>query len=151
MGFQDSSIGAGDPRRNARRVAAGALAAALLVGAGPLAAQPRTDPATQSSSRQGVTVKVTPRIPDDGSGKWEFAVVLDTHTRELGDDLVGSATLVTDDGRRLKPTAWTGAGPGGHHREGVLGFSVHPPLPRSFELVIARPGESTPRVFRWKQ
>ncbi len=80
---------------------------------------------------------------------WNFAVVLDTHSQELGDDLVEAAVLVTDDGRRIKPLSWKGAPAGGHHREGTLEFKAPKPSPKLLELRLQRSGEPDPRVFRW--
>ena len=127
--------------------------AALMFAAAPLAAlaQASADAmATQSSSDQGVTVKVTPKLIGSPDRRWEFAIVLDTHSADLNDDLTQSTTLTTNDGRTFKPTDWVGAGPTGHHREGVLAFEVPPPRPGAVELKIARPGEPTPRTFRWQ-
>jgi hypothetical protein len=104
----------------------------------------------QSSTEQGVTVKVTPKTIGTADNRWEFSVVLETHSADLSDDLVRSASLTTDDGRTLAPATWTGAAPGGHHREGVLSFDVPAPRPTSIELKIVRPGESAPRTFRWR-
>ena len=106
--------------------------------------------ATQSSNEQGVTVKVTAKSMGLVGSRWEFAVVLDTHSADLGDDLAQSAILTTDDGRTFSPTGWLGAPPGGHHREGVLAFDVPAPRPGGIELRIDRPGESAPRTFRWQ-
>ena len=119
----------------------------------PLVALAQTIPdatATQSSREQGVTVKVTAKLMGLVGNRWEFAVVLDTHSADLSDDLAQSATLTTDDGRTFKPTGWLGAPPGGHHREGVLAFDVPAPQPGAIELRINRPGESAPRIFRWQ-
>ncbi len=124
-----------------------ALTAATAVA---LAQTSPAAPAMQSSAVQGVTVKVTPKTLGQGGGRWEFAVVLDTHSGDLSDDLVQSASLTTDDGRTLKPLGWTGAPPGGHHREGVLAFEVPAPRPATVELRIVRPGETAPRTFRWQ-
>ena len=127
--------------------------AALMFAAAPLAAlaQASADAmATQSSSDQGVTVKVTPKLIGSPDRRWEFAIVLDTHSADLSDDLIQSASLTTNDGRTLKPVNWTGAAPGGHHREGVLAFEVPAPRPTTIELRIARTGESAPRTFRWQ-
>ena len=126
--------------------------AALMLGAapGPAQAQDGAAAATLSSSARGVTVSVTPRPPAEGSGRWEFEVVLDTHSADLGDDLVQAASLSTDDGRVLKPMGWTGAPPGGHHRSGVLSFEVPPPRPKAVGLSISRHGEDSPRTFRWQ-
>lgn len=113
---------------------------------GQAAAQPAG--ATQTSVARSVTVKVTPaKLATSG---WEFAVVLDTHSEDLKDDLVNAAVLVVE-GRELQPIAWEGAPPGGHHREGVLRF----PGPQTgaaavVELRLSRPGESAARSFRWE-
>jgi hypothetical protein len=93
---------------------------------------------------------VTPKAIDPSDNRWEFTVVLDTHSAELADDLVQSARLTTDDGRSFEPAGWTGAAPGGHHREGILVFDAPAPRPSSIELKIVRPGESAPRTFRWQ-
>lgn len=141
------------PSKDRLRIAGCAAAAALVLAAAPGVALAQAGPnatATQSSTEQGVTVKVTAKAIGSLDSRWEFSVVLDTHSADLNDDLVQSASLTTNDGRTLKPTSWTGAGPGGHHREGVLAFDVAAPRPTTFELRIARPGESAPRVFRWQ-
>lgn len=118
-------------------------AAAWSAGAGAQA-QP---PATQSSADRGVTLKVTPKSVGPAS-ELAFAVALDTHSAELDDDLVKSAVLLVD-GNELRPVSWTGAGPGGHHREGVLKFPALPQAPQVIELRIQRTGEPAARVFRW--
>lgn len=141
------------PRRFKERLAHWAVVAALALSAAPLAAlaQAGADaPGPQSSVDRGVTIKVTPRSLGAADDRWEFSVVLDTHSADLSDDLAQSATLITSDGRTLKPSSWTGAGPGGHHREGVLTFDIPAPRPTAIDLKIARPGESAPRSFRWQ-
>ena len=141
--------------QNFRRVRIGGwILAAMLGGAiAPLAALAQTSAdavATRSSSDRGVTVKVSPKLIGSTDKLWEFAVVLDSHSAELSDDLAQSASLTTSDGRTLKPVSWTGAPAGGHHREGVLAFEVPAPRPSTIELRIARRGESAPRTFRWE-
>ena len=141
------------PRNDRVRIAGWVTVAALMLAATPWAAMAQAGPnatITQSSTDRGVTLKVTPKSIGSQETRWEFSVVLDTHSEDISDDLVQSATLTTGDGRTLKPTSWTGAGPGGHHREGVLAFDVAAPRPTMIELRIARPGESTPRTFRWQ-
>ena len=141
------------PKRYTARRAGWAAAAALLLAVAPLAVVAQATaaaPASQSSVDRGVTVKVTPKAMGAADGRWEFSIVLDTHSADLSDDLVQSASLTTDDGRTLKPAGWTGAAPGGHHREGVLAFDVPAPRPASIELRIVRPGESDARTFRWQ-
>jgi len=122
------------------------LAAAALVIAGAAFA---AELETRSSSAAGVTVKVTPKDVAPGSATWAFVVVLDTHIRDLSDDLVKTSVLLDAQGVRYAPLAWEGAPPGGHHREGVLRFKALTPAPQAIELQIRRPGESAPRSFRW--
>jgi hypothetical protein len=106
--------------------------------------------AMQKSTANGVTVAVTPGKFAAGAKTLDFAVVLETHSQELSDDLVKSAVLVDDRGNEVKPLAWDGAAPGGHHRSGVLRFPAMEPRPQALELRISRPGEAKARTFRWK-
>src|SRR5512134_4163486 len=56
----------------------------------------------------GVTVKVTPRSLATEAPVWEFAVVLDTHSVNLADDLARSSVLIDAQGRRHAPLMWEG-------------------------------------------
>ena len=81
--------------------------AGLLMATVSWVARAQTNPAAtaeRSSSEQGVTVKVTAKSLGLPGSPWEFAVVLDTHSADLSDDLIQSATLTTDDGRTFKAT-----------------------------------------------
>lgn len=132
----------------ARILAATAIAWGLAVGA--VSAQaPAAGAPTQSTSAKGVTVKVTARNTAADADTWVFTVVLDTHSQDLSDDLLQSVVLRTDDGREIKPSAWKGAAPGGHHREGTLEFAAPKPQPKSVELSMQRAGEAEPRRFSW--
>lgn len=122
------------------------LAGAALVIAGAATAG---NLETRSSSASGVTVKVTPAQVAPSAQTWEFEIVLDTHSGDLSDDLVRNSVLIGPEGARHAPLAWDGAGPGGHHRKGVLRFKAPQPAPGSIELQIRRSGESAPRSFRW--
>ena len=104
---------------------------------------------TRSASAAGVTVRVTPTQVAPGAATWEFEVMLDTHSQDLSDNLVRNSVLVESNGAKHAPLAWDGAGPGGHHRKGVLRFKALQPAPEAIELQIRRPGESAPRSFRW--
>ena len=106
--------------------------------------------ATRTSSARSVAVKVTPQNVAGDTKTWSFAIVLDTHSAELNDDLVKSSLLLDSAGGRFTPVAWDGAPPGGHHREGVLRFKPVSPQPQSIELQITRTGEDAPRSFRWQ-
>lgn len=133
--------------------AGGMACAGLVLAAVPWGVMAQASPeafTTQSTSDQGVTVRVTPKSVGSPDSRWEFVVTLDTHSADLSDDLTLSATLVTDEGRTFRPVSWQGAPPGGHHREGVLAFEVPAPRPGVIELRIARPGEAAPRIFRWQ-
>jgi len=127
------------------------LAAGLAAPPLPVAAQGSTAalPA-RVSSEKGVTVTVKPGSFVGDAKTWNFEIVLDTHSQDLSDDLVKSAVLVDGEGREYAPTGWDGAAPGGHHREGVLRFNPVSPPPQAIELQIRRPGEASPRVFRWQ-
>jgi hypothetical protein len=130
-----------------------ATIAALLIASSLLPARAQNIPgvlAAQSSTETGVTIKVTPKTIGPSVGHWEFSVVLDSHSADLTDDLVQSARLTTDEGHSFEPRSWTGAAPGGHHREGILIFDAPTPRPSSIELKIVRRGESAPRTFRWQ-
>ena len=106
--------------------------------------------AVQKNSSGGVTVAVTPQNLAAGAKNWDFNVRLDTHSQELNDDLVKTTTLIDDKGGRHAPVSWEGAGPGGHHRDGTLTFNAISPQVKTIELQIQRPGESSPRSFRWQ-
>lgn len=123
------------------------LLAAVLVASGAAAA---AELGTRTSSVAGVTVKVTPKGVVPGAAAWEFDVVLETHSQDLGDDLVKNSVLVYASGTRQAPLSWAGAPPGGHHREGVLRFKAEATMPDAVELQIRRPGEPAARSFRWK-
>lgn len=105
--------------------------------------------APQVDRAGGVTAKVTPRTLARNAPTWEFAVVLDTHTQELSQDLARSAVLVDAHGARHAPLAWEGSAPGGHHREGVLRFK---PLAQTDTVVLELSGiGGVPvRTFRWQ-
>jgi hypothetical protein len=117
-----------------------------LIAVGALAAELTS----QRNSASGVTVTVVLQELAPSTKTWDFNVVLDTHSQELTDDLVKTATLFDDKGTRHVPISWEGAGPGGHHREGTLKFNAISPKPQNIELQIQRTGETTPRYFRWQ-
>ncbi|HEY0845080.1 MAG TPA: hypothetical protein VGE12_06910 [Noviherbaspirillum sp.] len=121
-----------------------ALLIAFSLSDAALAAQPLDQ---QTSNREAVTIKATP-LKVDGP-VWEFEVVFDTHSQELNDDMLNAAVLVSPDGSQVKPTAWNGDPPGGHHRKGVLRFDALNPRPDVLELRLSRAKEKTPRSFRW--
>jgi hypothetical protein len=80
-----------------------------------------------------VEVQVTP-LRLDATGA-TFLVVLDTHSVDLGVDLVASSTLSVG-GTDWPSGRWDGAKPGGHHRDGELRFSAAGPIEGRAELTI---------------
>ena len=121
------------------------LSAILFAVAGAQAASKLTP---QSSREGGVAVQVTPLTT---SGKaWEFEFSINTHSVELSEDLAKAVLLVADGGAAYAPVAWEGAPSGGHHRKGVLRFKAISPQPQAIELRLQRPGEASPRLFRWQ-
>ena len=123
---------------------AGALALAL-VGSADASAQ--SAPAAQTSSGGGVTVTVTPNTVAADASRWQFEIVVSTHSVELSHDLVQLAALIDAAGRRHAPLAWDGDPPGGHHRKGVLSFR---PLGSVEEVTLLIREVGMPeRVFRW--
>lgn len=121
------------------------LCAAALYASGAAAAEL----AQQSSQAGGVTISVKPTDVSATAATWQFQVVLDTHTGDLGDDLARTATIVDAAGRQQPALGWEGDPAGGHHRKGVLRFKALSPRPDALELRIARAGETAPRTFRW--
>jgi hypothetical protein len=121
-----------------------------LVLAMLLAGAAQAQLATQKTVEGGVTVAVTPGNLGADAKIWDFAIVLDTHSQDLSEDLASSAVLADAQGNESKPLAWEGAAPGGHHRSGVLKFNAITPRPQAVELRISRPREGKARVFRWE-
>ena len=123
--------------------------AACVITAMSLAPAAAAESGMQKNSQSGVTVGVTPADLSAAAKSWDFKLVLDTHSQELNDDLIKTAVLLDRSANSYVPVAWEGAGPGAHHREGVLRFKPIVPRPASVELRIQRVGETKPRSFRW--
>ena len=120
------------------------LALAFLAIRG-LAAWQDTNPATTTSSGAAagptydsktvesgaVTVKLEPqRIDASGAA---IKLTFDTHSVDLGFDPTRVAHL-TVDGQAWTATAWSGDGPGGHHRSGTAEFAAAGPATGTAEL-----------------
>lgn len=101
------------------------LASIVLVGCsgddGVEAAAGTSTLPTRTVDTGEVTVEITP--VDITAGGASFTVVFDTHSVDLDLDVADTARLVVDGAEWTAPT-WDGAGPGGHHREGTLGFDA---------------------------
>lgn len=102
---------------------------------------------TKTDEQGQVTVKVTPQTLNGAA--WKFDVVFDTHSVELDQDPTQIAVLIDDQGKEHTPSAWEGAGPGGHHREGVLVFEAISSASASVELKIKDVGGVPERSFQW--
>ena len=114
----------------------------------PAAAVTGADLPARTVSQSGVTIEAKPKTL--GAQAWVFELTLSTHSQDLKDDLVKSASLVIDGGQAMAPIAWEGSPPGGHHRKGELRFKAPTAQPAEIELRVTRPGEAPPRSFRWK-
>jgi hypothetical protein len=126
------------------------VAVACLIAVAAASSALSAEMATQKNTGSGVTVAVTPQNVSPEAKTWDFRIVLDTHSQDLKDDLVKATVLLDGSGARQSPLSWDGAGPGGHHRAGVLRFRPPAARPQVIELQIQRTGEPTPRTFRWK-
>ncbi len=104
--------------------------------------------AAQISDARGIKVTVILENSALAAKDLEFRLILETHTRALGDDLAKSAVLIAD-GKQYLPLGWKGAPPGGHHRKGWLRFKAIIPQPRALELQLRLAGEPSPRSFKW--
>lgn len=102
----------------------------------------------QTNEQDAVTVTVTPIDLGVDSKEWKFDVVMNTHSVELDQDMVKATILIDNPGEEYKPVRWEGAGPGGHHREGVLVFAPIKPYPQHLNLIIKGIG-GIDRPFAW--
>jgi predicted small integral membrane protein len=59
------------------------------------------------------------------------------------------SVLLDDMGNSHQPTAWEGAEPGGHHREGILKFDPITTKIKSLTLKIKDIGGISERAFQW--
>ena len=96
-----------------------------------------------------VTIRVTPVEFGKNATVWKFQIIFDTHSGSLDDDILMVATLADNKDNIYKPITWEGAGPGGHHREGVLTFNAIDPLPPFVELKVKNVGGVAERSFKW--
>lgn len=104
--------------------------------------------APQSSNEREIKLTVVPKNIRAEAKTWDFEVALETHTRDLNEDLLKSSRLITG-GKEYLPLRWEGAPPGGHHRKGLLRFEAIAPLPASVELQIRLQGDVSSRSFKW--
>ena len=121
---------------------------AVLFGTLPLFAGPSFE--ARSNDKAGVNIEIKPKPIEPSATVWEFDVTMNTHVKPLTEDLTAVSVLVKDNGERVKPIAWRGDKPGGHHRKGVLQFPAGSGPPTIFELQMAGVGGVELRTFRWE-
>jgi len=129
----------------------GVLALAML-GAAALVVGLRADASTyemKSNSENRVRVDVRPVQLEPGRPV-KFEVRMNTHSADLGQEMVAVCTLKDNNGREYKPTAWQGSPPGGHHRKGVLEFPNLADNSESITLVIRAIDNVPERIFNWR-
>lgn len=126
-----------------------ALAVTIVFSYAPDEVSAEMSYAPQTSDERGVKVTVTRQSIPNEANIWNFEVILETHTRDLGDDLAKSAVLIAD-GKQYLPLDWQGAPPGGHHRKGWLRFKAIEPQPRSIELQLRLAADTLTRSFKWQ-
>ncbi len=126
--------------------------------------------ATRTDGQGGITIKATYATPayfkaapnDPLVGKVDlernivFAIVLDTHSGDLGGyDFVKNVILRNDRGQQVAPVRWVATADGSHHRSGGLIFPktdqagrALEPQAKTLELVVRNLG-APERVLRW--
>jgi hypothetical protein len=92
----------------------------------------------------GLVVTVTPKHVDATGA--EFSVAFDTHTGAPGIDVAARSALVVGGTPWVNP-AWSGDGPGGHHRFGTLRFRAAGPARGAANLSIG--GLDQPLDVSW--
>jgi hypothetical protein len=130
-----------------RRLPALAGETSELQGASPTAGW---EGQSQVSDAGAVRVRATPVTLGDDATTWDLIVSLDTHSVDLGHDLLQVARLRCDQGIEFQPLAWEGSPAGGHHREGTLRFEPIDHESQYLELVIRDVGQVPERSFRWE-
>ncbi|HBG74703.1 MAG: hypothetical protein A2X25_11770 [Chloroflexi bacterium GWB2_49_20] len=108
---------------------------------------------TRTDQQGAVVVAVTPLNFDQPGETLDFQVSLETHSVDLGMDLVTLSTLVTDTGLVDQAILWDGEN-GGHHVSGTLSFPASvegkPVLEGATKLILTIKDVDAPeRVFIW--
>ncbi|MEW6670683.1 MAG: hypothetical protein AB1427_03220 [Thermodesulfobacteriota bacterium] len=117
--------------------------AAVALGANVWAYQ------SQSSNANGVRIDVVPAQLSSGKPV-KFEVRMNTHSVNLGYDMVAAALLKDGQGRTYNASAWNGSAPGGHHRSGVLEFPAVAENAKSVTLYFKNISGVPERIFEWK-
>lgn len=126
----------------------GLMAGILVLSSANAPVQADSALPAQESYEGRVMVEVTPLEVTPGQ-PWRFEVSLNTHSVALSHDMAASTVLLAADGNELPAVEWSGDGPGGHHRSGVLIFATPHPAPERITLKI-RAVAADERVFTWQ-
>lgn len=102
----------------------------------------------QSDSQKSVTVKVAPEEIRFGEPV-KFEISFNTHSVDLSFDPAAISTLELDNKQIISPEEWDGAGPGGHHRSGILIFKSIPRDTKSLKLTLRNVAGVPARTFVW--
>jgi hypothetical protein len=103
---------------------------------------------TKANSQNQVRVDVRPIQLFPGNPV-KFEIRMNSHSVDLGEDIVAVSTLKDNQGHEYRPTNWQGSPPGGHHRKGVLEFPALDGAPVSISLVIRQIANVPERIFEW--
>jgi len=103
----------------------------------------------RSSNANSVRVDVVPSQLSSGKPV-KFEVRMNTHSVNLGYDMVAAAVLKDDQGREYRALAWDGSPAGGHHRRGVLEFPAMADGAKSVTLYLKNISGVPERIFEWK-
>ena len=104
---------------------------------------------TKSNRENRVRVEVRPVNLTPGEPA-RFEVRMNTHSVNLGQDMVAVSVCKDDQGREYRPVSWQGSPSGGHHRSGILEFPVLEGNPDRVTLVITNIANVPERTFEWK-
>ena len=100
----------------------------------------------RSSDANSVRFDVKPLQLDSGQ-QAKFQIRMNTHSADLGYDMLTVSILKDDQGREYQPLNWNGSPPGGHHRSGILEF---PPIPKDSKVITLVLKTDPERIFEWK-
>jgi hypothetical protein len=103
---------------------------------------------TKSNRQNRVRVDVRPVQLTPGQPA-RFEIRMNTHSGNLGQDMIAVCTLKDNRGCEYQPTNWEGSPPSGHHRRGVLEFPALNGASESITLVIRDIANVPERIFEW--
>ena len=127
------------------------ILALAAVGIAALVVGLKADASTyemKSNRENSVRVDVQPVLLKPGQPA-KFEVRMNTHSENLGEDMVAVSSLKDNAGRLYQATSWRGSGPGGHHRKGVLEFPHLEENTASVTLVLKGIASVPERNFEW--